>query len=366
MAIQKRGEAWRVYWNNPYTGKRESKTFRDEPQAVQYDALIKYQLRYEKERFLPAKEQEPKEKNDDSLEAVFYLYLRERQFTRRSLRTALDNMKRALTMLGRKSVAAIEKRDLSAVLQAEIASGVCAKTVHNHAGTLATVIRWAYKRGIIDALPQFPERPRFAVPQLVPPSQDELVRILEAAPPHIQRVVIIGAKLGLRVGPSELFKLRWQDVDLDRALVHVHAARKNPNEPLREVPIMRSLLPVFRAWHDADARNGEEYVIHYGHKPVTSIIMSWQSTLRRAGITRRIRPYDLRHAFATDAIANGADMGTVAKLMGHADLDMVFRHYQHVATAQKRQAIESLPELDVTALECASNRVPDNLPHVLQ
>ena len=365
MAIQQRGAAWRVYWNNPYTHKRESKTFTEQAQAVQYDALIKYQLHFEKERFLPVK-QEPKEKEDESLEAVFYLYLRERQFTRRSLRTQLGSMKKALSIIGRKAVSAINKRDLSAVLQAEIASGVCAKTVHDHMGTLATVIRWAYKRGIIDALPQFPERPRFAVPQLVPPSQDELARILEAAPPHVQRVIVIGAKLGLRVGPSELFRLRWQDVDIDRAIVHVHAARKNPNEPIRDVPIMQALLPVFRAWRDADAEAGEEYVIHYGHKPVASILMSWKATLRRAGITRRIRPYDLRHAFATDAIANGADMGTVAKLMGHANIDMVFKHYQHVATAQKRQAVESLPELDVTAVSCAMNHVPGNLTRVLQ
>jgi integrase len=365
MAIQQRGAAWRVYWNNPYTHKRESKTFAEQAQAVQYDALIKYRLRFEKERFLPAK-QEPKEKEDESLEAVFYLYLRERQFAKRSLRTHLGSMKKALSMIGRKAVSAIGKRDLSAVLQAEIASGVSAKTVHNHMGTLATVIRWAYKRGIIDALPQFPERPRFAVPQLVPPSQDELARILEAAPLHVQRVIVIGAKLGLRVGPSELFRLRWEDVDLDRALVHVRAARKNPNEPMRDVPIMRTLLPVFRAWRDADAAAGEEYVIHYGHKPVESILLSWKATLRRAGITRRIRPYDLRHAFATDAIANGADMGTVSKLMGHANLEMIFKHYQHVATEQKRQAVESLPELDVSVVACAMNHVPDNLTRMLQ
>jgi integrase len=129
---------------------------------------------------------------------------------------------------------------------------------------------------------------------------------------------------------------------------------------------MRTLLPVFRAWRDADATAREEYVIHYGHKPVESILLSWKATLRRAGITRRIRPYDLRHAFATDAIANGADMGTVAKLMGHANLEMIFKHYQHVATEQKRQAVESLPELDVSVVACAMNHVPDNLTRMLQ
>lgn len=66
--------------------------------------------------------------------------------------------------------------------------------------------------------------------------------------------------------------------------------------------------------------------------------------LIRAGITRRIRPYDLRHAFATEAIAAGADIGTVAKLMGHTDMNMILKHYQHVLSSQKRAAVEALPE----------------------
>ena len=139
-------------------------------------------------------------------------------------------------------------------------------------------------------------------------------------------------------------------------------------QPDHPIPSYRPVTcdPLFRAWKEHDAAMGLDYVITYKEKPVSRIKNAWAATLRRAGITRKIRPYDLRHAFATDAIANGADMGTVAKLMGHADLDMVFRHYQHVATAQKRQAVESLPELDVSALSCATRHVPAHLAHVLQ
>ena len=70
--------------------------------------------------------------------------------------------------------------------------------------------------------------------------------------------------------------------------------------------------------------------------------------LKNAGIRRRIRPYDLRHAFATEAIAAGVDVGTVAQLMGH-DPKMLLDHYQHVADKQKRAAVEALPEISITA-----------------
>ena len=71
---------------------------------------------------------------------------------------------------------------------------------------------------------------------------------------------------------------------------------------------------------------------------------AWKGALKRAGITRRIRLYDLRHAFATEAIAGGADIGTVANLMGHSSATMILKHYQYVTDKQKLTAIEALPE----------------------
>lgn len=358
MAIQYREKygTWRVYWKNPYTGRQQSETCKTEAEAKKRNALIAFQLQFEKERFLPEK-QEPK-KNDNSLEAVFYAYLKEKQFDKKSLQFQLDGLNLPLMLIGRKAIDTITSQDLAKVMQAQIDKKVSGRTVYSRIGRLYTVMRWAYKRGIINSLPRFPERPSYHSEKFIPPSKDELVRIIEAAQPHIQRVVIIGAKLGLRVGPCELLKMRWTDVDFAKGIVLVKASRKNPAEPFREVPIMDSLMPLFRAWAEQDAADGEAYVIHYDGKPIATIKTAWKSTLRRAGIKRRIRPYDLRHAFATDAIAGGADLGTVAKLLGHTSVQMVVKHYQHVATRQKKQAVEALPEVDAAALQYAAPGMP--------
>lgn len=77
-------------------------------------------------------------------------------------------------------------------------------------------------------------------------------------------------------------------------------------------------MEVLAAWRDEDMKADIQHVIHYKGKPIASIKTAWISTLHKAGITRRIRPYDLRHAFATELIAAGVDIGTVAKLMGHS------------------------------------------------
>jgi integrase len=41
-------------------------------------------------------------------------------------------------------------------------------------------------------------------------------------------------------------------------------------------------------------------------------------------------PYQIRHTFATEAIIRGVDLQTIAVLMGHSDLRMLSRVYQHV------------------------------------
>ena len=71
---------------------------------------------------------------------------------------------------------------------------------------------------------------------------------------------------------------------------------------------------------------------------------AWATALRRAGITRKIRPYDLRHAFATEAIASGADVGTVAQIMEN-NPKVLLDHYQHVVDARKRSVVEALPDI---------------------
>jgi site-specific recombinase XerD len=45
---------------------------------------------------------------------------------------------------------------------------------------------------------------------------------------------------------------------------------------------------------------------------------------------RSSRHYQLRHSFATAAILRGVDLQTIASLMGHSDLKMLNKVYQHI------------------------------------
>ena len=333
MAIRQRKgrkKPWEVYWNNPFTLKRESLYVETEEEAKKQDALKKFQLKYERDFFRREEAEAPQVEH--TFESAYYLFLKDKRFSERSLKRHLKNMKRSLAFLKR-----------------------CI-------GQVFSVIRWAYQNELLRELPRIPKLPHIEYEHFIPPTQQELALVFVHAPEHVRRVVILGSQMGMRVGPSELFGLMWSDVDLENKVIHLRAAQKNKNEPVRDIPIRQSLVEELKAWQEVDRAKRVAPVIHYGGKPVKCIHGAWHRTLLRAGIQRRIRPYDLRHAFVTEAIAAGVDIGTVGKLVGHANLTMILKHYQHVLSSQKRAAVEAIPEPQYVAKNMwQSESTPENI-----
>lgn len=342
-----RASPWECYWNNPFSGKRECAYFATEQEAKKHDSLVKHRLKFERESF---KKDEASEEGTEALtlETAYLLYLRQKRFNRKAMNWQMDAMRLPLKKLGNLPLAKILPEHLSGILAEHQKADVKPATVRGRMSVLRTVLRWCEAQGFMPPV-RFPKLPPAHYERFIPPTSEELGAIMAHASPHIVRVIVLGAQFGVRVGPSELLQLTWEDVDLIRGVVRVHGARKNLSAPWREVPIKESLLPVFEAWHKEDSAADIRHVIHHRGRPISSIKTAWAATLRRAGITRRIRPYDLRHAFATEAIAAGADVGTVARLMGHSSPAMILGHYQYVLDTQKRAAVESLPDLSHVA-----------------
>lgn len=97
-------------------------------------------------------------------------------------------------------------------------------------------------------------------------------------------------------------------------------------------------------WLEQDQKDHVQYIVNWRGKPVKSINKAWHNALNRSGFCRRIRPYDLRHAFATHSLSGGADIKCIGEIMGHKDVKMILETYQHIQEHQKRDAIGTIPD----------------------
>lgn len=333
-----------VYWTNPFTGKRESKSCGTEEEAKKLDAYIKYQLRYERGTFRREMPVEKKRPIVQTLESVMYLYLKDRQLSKTNLKFTLMHAASFLDTYGDTPIEKINKKVLQEIQDRYVAAQLKSGTIRRRMGIVKAVMRWAHRKELIENLPLFPTLPTVKYARYVPPTPEEIETLFRASPDHLQRVIILGYYVGMRVGNCELLRLKWHDVDFSARIIRVPNADKGNQSLWREVPISEDITCLLKKWYDADIHQGTtDTVIHFNGHPVSSIRTAWLHALRRSGITRHIRPYDLRHGFATQLIANGADVGTVAQLMGHNSPTMVLTHYQHVMNSQKRMAISALP-----------------------
>ncbi len=186
---------------------------------------------------------------------------------------------------------------------------------------------------------------------ILPPNRQEFQRLYEKSPAHLRRFILMSSFIGARPGKVEILSIQWGKVDWENHWIQVVSADKG-GPPVRHVPIHKDFLDQLAKWWEEDEKKfGHKMallkpIVHYYGRSITSIKKSWKSALKAAEITRRLRPYDLRHRFVTKALAEGADIGTLAEMVGSRP-ETLRKHYQHVTSAMHRSTMDLIPGLGV-------------------
>ena len=157
-------------------------------------------------------------------------------------------------------------------------------------------------------------------------------------------------------------RLRWYDVNFETGTMRITGARKG-GPAIRTIPIAEQLVHELQRWHAEDEAAKSERrdiatipIVHYKFEPVASLKRSWATAKKKAGVTRRLRLYDLRHAFATYSLGAGADLKSVSCIMGHSREDTTVRMYQAVNLEHQRAAIAKIPDVTIVSLQPVTNK----------
>lgn len=215
-----------------------------------------------------------------------------------------------------------------------------APTVNRYLGYLRAVFRFGITKKLTKNNPLSGWSPRPERKKEVFLTVEDLRKIIVAGEPHLAWALEVEWNLGCRPGPSELFALKWSDVDWDACVVRVRGTKTETSS--RKVPIsadFRARLLVVKQ------EVGGTYIIEYLGKPIRRLRESLHTACRRAGIEYRVRPYDVRHIFATAMLNAGADLAAVSALLGHSSIATTQKYYYELMQGEKERAIATLPSI---------------------
>ncbi len=131
---------------------------------------------------------------------------------------------------------------------------------------------------------------------------------------------------------TEILRLRWDDIDRAAGELRIRESKTGPRRVPLTAPVARVLAGIPRVegnpWVIAGPRRGE---------PLKSINSYWYRLRERAGLDD-LRLHDCRHSYASQALALGEGLPTIARLLGHNTVMTTYR-YAHLAEDSEKASV---------------------------
>jgi integron integrase len=260
--------------------------------------------------------------------------------------------------------------------------------IATHRQALAALL-FLYKQVLEIDMPWMRDIGRPKVPIRLPVvlSRSDVAALLHHVDPEFSLIANLLYGAGLRM--LECLRLRVKDVDFDRKVLIIRAAKGNKD---RVVMLPESCFAALRKqiefarelWAEDRAMNQPGVSLPYAlarKYPRADISFAWfwifpssgfpthpqtgelnrhhqyEQTVSRAlarardaaGIDKKITAHTLRHSFATHLLDSGVDIRRVQELLGHVDVSttMIYTHVLNSSAAGLRSPLDALPPVSM-------------------
>ncbi|AQY21191.1 site-specific integrase [Riemerella anatipestifer] len=148
----------------------------------------------------------------------------------------------------------------------------------------------------------------------------------------LKRASLFSALTGLR--HSDIQKLKWKEIVVSKEKIELHFTQKK-TKGVEYKPISKQALELC-----GERRGLEDFV--FEDLPNSSwISRPLKKWIEKAGIHRNITFHCFRHTFATLQLANGTDIYTVSKMLGHTNVNTT-QVYAKLVDEKKIKAAEAI------------------------
>lgn len=157
--------------------------------------------------------------------------------------------------------------------------------------------------------------------------------------PNVRRAFILSLYCGLRF--CDVKELTYKNVDYSNKLLKFEQNKTKGHSAASGViiPLNDGLLSLI----GEPPTDGDKSTLIFPLPTYESCLKSLKRWVKRAGINKHISWHCARHSFAVNILNNGANIKTVASLLGHRGLKHTEK-YTRAVDRLKEEAINSLPE----------------------
>ena len=172
--------------------------------------------------------------------------------------------------------------------------------------------------------------------------------LIQAKEEKYYELFLLEFATGLRLG--ELTALQWEDLNLTTGELRISkqavviGSEVVVTEPKTKAAVRTLLLPpkVLEVFREYRKRNVSRWLFPSPKKEDSPLLPSvvrqrLHRLLDHAGC-ERVRFHDLRHTFATNALAHGMDIKTLSTILGHVSAATTLNTYSHITEEMRRQA----------------------------
>ena len=271
--------------------------------------------------------------------------------TRQAYRRDLFRFGAHLADSGCRSLSGITVRHVEEFLRSDKAAGRSVASIARALAAVRMFCRFCHSQRLLDSDPASAIEPPKKWSRLPTTLADEAVSVLLEAPtpeqdPYCLRDRAILAMLyatGMRA--SELAGLKRSAVNADLGIIRIIG--KGGKE--RIIPVAQAALDLLGSYvegarpgqndraclHDNDLNSDQPLFLSRTGRPLgrEDIFRIVRKYVRRAALRGRISPHTLRHCFATQLLAGGADLRSIQEMLGHADITTT-QIYTHVDSSR--------------------------------
>jgi len=203
-------------------------------------------------------------------------------------------------------------------------------------------------------------------------TREEMKRfIMQAKYDGFLELFILELSTGMRRG--EILGLQWDDLNMKTGVLKIsrqvvllngkiHISEPKTKTSIRTIILPKDIIKILKEYKktvDSKWLFPSPVKEDMPRNP-TAVRKILDRTLKKAGC-KHIRFHDLRHTFATTALANGMDIKTLSAIIGHNSAETTLNIYTHITDEMQKTAADKI-ERGIMRNESLSNtneKVPD-------